>query len=838
MHFSRKLILLAAFMVGLGFAGSGEVRAAALVESVVIASPDSGALLGIDGLFQVRVVVEDFLEQPTLEIAIFLAERTATEPANNAYKLFVDDDKDQLPSIASNASNIDFSNTLSEVSGYTGAGGDFVRVAVAKTRTTTGKIIFDRDAIPSAVPPITGVAVDGDSLVLESTNNKQSVFVWYGKVHHSSGESEGPIFAGAYVYDPGDEIADNRTSAVVLSKESISIDADRTESPTTFIVTNGPAPRAFGTDTTVVDFSYIGEENETVGAGPDGDISITDDNTSEPNGTYMDVGGSVVKVRGVGTSSLRSDHGVLGIGDTLYLDLTLGGASAVLSGRNDDYQKIVLDVLGKERLVYQVDVEEDSRTGSGGVLNYALGLAEGDFDDFSETRVYHSAPAADISLADPAESPDGVTDTLEFFIVDKAGNRSKAVGQTDETPAGATAITKLLFDAKKPALDSVNGDTILPVTVDTISDGSRNAGALRIKADENQLGYTLASTLDSLVIVFDGADNDKTVVIKQAGLSINGAKALRQGKTTDPPANSYAFDFTQLGIKQGDADGSDTLWVSADGEEDLKFEVPAAKEEVGLKTGMHTIKFTGTDVAGNVGPTLTRENVYIDVDNIDFIRSFPFGSGAEESGLDTIEAKTAVVVFRLSEPADSVSIEYKGIAMGADADSNEVDKSRAYQLVGSQLTNTTSQQKFRIPGLQHDNQYVLQVAARDQAGNWFESVDDTFWYNTDYVVAEAAKFAVKITVPADRATALTALDKGIVAGQEIGINLEALSITDGNAPTYEETATLTVSGGQWYCLDRRQEHRCHRQRRWNDFVERCGLGNRLARHRLQRYRFG
>ena len=81
MHFSRKLIVLAAFMVGLGFVGSGEVRAAALVESVAIASPDSGALLGIDGTFQVRVVVEDFLEQPTLEIAIFLAgDNGGTDP--------------------------------------------------------------------------------------------------------------------------------------------------------------------------------------------------------------------------------------------------------------------------------------------------------------------------------------------------------------------------------------------------------------------------------------------------------------------------------------------------------------------------------------------------------------------------------------------------------------------------------------------------------------------------------------------------------------------------------------------------------------------------------------
>ena len=99
----------------------------------------------------------------------------------------------------------------------------------------------------------------------------------------------------------------------------------------------------------------------------------------------------------------------------------------------------------------------------------------------------------------------------------------------DDGAVGATAVTKLLFDAKKPALDSVNGDTILPVTVDTISDGSRNAGARRIGADEKQMEYNLASTLDSLVIAFDGA-NDKSVVIEQAGLAINGARALKGRK--------------------------------------------------------------------------------------------------------------------------------------------------------------------------------------------------------------------------------------------------------------------------------------------------------------------
>ena len=66
MHFSRKLILLTAFMVGLGFVGSGELRAEAIVKGVHITSPDSGSLLGIDenSKFQIRVSVEDFLQKP------------------------------------------------------------------------------------------------------------------------------------------------------------------------------------------------------------------------------------------------------------------------------------------------------------------------------------------------------------------------------------------------------------------------------------------------------------------------------------------------------------------------------------------------------------------------------------------------------------------------------------------------------------------------------------------------------------------------------------------------------------------------------------------------------
>ena len=215
---------------------------------------------------------------------------------------------------------------------------------------------------------------------------------------------------------------------------------------------------------------------------------------------------------------------------------------------------------------------------------------------------------------------------------------------------------------------------------------------------------------------------------------------------------------------------------------------------------MFTVSFVPTDVAGNVGDPLNRSDVYVDVTDIDFVRSFPFGKGDEFSGLDTIEAGTAVVVFRLSEPADSVMINYHGITQGADADSNEVDKDRSYALSGSQLTNTNSEEKYRVPGLQHDNEYVLTVTGRDLAGNWVQDGPDTFWYNEDFVVPQAAKFVVRITKPGDRETDLTALDK-IKAGTPIGVNIEAQSVSGENAPTYEGTATLTVGGGRGVDLD-------------------------------------
>ena len=199
MHLSRKLILLAAFMVGLGFVGSGELRAAALVESVTIASPDSGALLGIDDTYQVKVVVEDFLEDKELEIAIFLAQLYPPAEGSSTwrYEPFLDAEEQSVPS-ASSASTINLGIGENDPLGVA----NFIEaltivndvgVVVKKTRTEKGTILKDKPAVDGGDAQ---VSIDGDSLVLESTNNKKSVFVWHGKVHHSSRNQHSPDLCG------------------------------------------------------------------------------------------------------------------------------------------------------------------------------------------------------------------------------------------------------------------------------------------------------------------------------------------------------------------------------------------------------------------------------------------------------------------------------------------------------------------------------------------------------------------------------------------------------------------------------------------------------------------
>ena len=66
---SKKLLLLASLLVGFGFAGSSN---AATIQSVAVASPDSGVVRGIDSTFQVTVDVVDFTQNDDMKAYIYL----------------------------------------------------------------------------------------------------------------------------------------------------------------------------------------------------------------------------------------------------------------------------------------------------------------------------------------------------------------------------------------------------------------------------------------------------------------------------------------------------------------------------------------------------------------------------------------------------------------------------------------------------------------------------------------------------------------------------------------------------------------------------------------------
>jgi hypothetical protein len=199
-----------------------------------------------------------------------------------------------------------------------------------------------------------------------------------------------------------------------------------------------------------------------------------------------------------------------------------------------------------------------------------------------------------------------------------------------------------------------------------------------------------------------------------------------------------------------------------------------------IATGVKTIKFKAQDVAGNVGPELVRTNVYVDVDDITLARLFP----TDASGLDTLEEETAKVVFKLSEHADSVLITYTGIA---GVDNGGV---RKRPLVGSELTNTASEQVFTVDSLRSNTQYTMRVVAADLAGNYTKTRLDTFVYDTTFVVPVISTFKILAS------SSGLASASHVLAGASVTLTLQARTAADKAAVTYKKASVLKVSGAK------------------------------------------
>jgi hypothetical protein len=426
----------------------------------------------------------------------------------------------------------------------------------------------------------------------------------------------------------------------------------------------------------------------------------------------------------VGTPNSPNDLGngtneVLGIGDTVKVAVKLGAAATGVLDASSTLT-VVADLFGKTFPISKTSRSLDT-------LRFSHIIAEGSFGNLVGTN-------------DAA----GNIDTITVYIVDSAGNRSGSINGA--APTGVTVAADFFVDGKAPVLDGnvVAGDTILPTSNDTITDGAPARAGL--VADLNPLIVTLAEALDSLYITVGTTVmkiNNTTGLIANAALGAGG------------PNN---VNFTNFGV--------DTLaasWVTMDG---IAF-APATQDTALVTTGSQTVSFRAQDIAGNWGPTLTRTGVYVDRDDLKFTRLFPTTEGA----LDTLEQRTSKVTFALSEHADSVLIVYTPASGTA----------RSRSLVGSELTSA-AEQSFTVDSLKSGVKYGLTITAADLAGNYSRTAADSFVYDTTFVVPVIAKFSI------------SAANHRPIAGTAVALTLTARTATNTVAVTHKQAAVLRIAG--------------------------------------------
>ncbi len=715
----KCFVLLAALLVGV----IGSRVDAASINSVALTTPsDSGAIRGIDSSFVVTTKVIDFTPVDSLEVIMYLAVNDST---------VVGDAESTIGAAPTKFGALFQSSVIligqsKPIWGTRHLRDGETTASISNANSRPSGLVAVQQKRGRGLVATTGKANirgKGDSVVV-TTNGDTTIFKWYGKVN-----------------------ANNRTISLVRAAAMVvddnNSDADFVDSGDTTRVTLSAANKLFKVD---------------------------GDRPANPD-AFLDKGTSGA-VTGV-TGFLRGNSSILGIGDSIKIDIKLGTqANAVLLG---DSLSVVADYFGK-----LFTISKSAR--SADTLQQRLALTEGMFGDLLEAGLM-------------ADNAGGVTDTLQVFVVDTAGNRSGA--SADVAATGVTAGATYFVDTKKPALDAqvVAGDTILPVSGDTIADGtlhddiSRGSPAITLAYPDDGMGpradkvlsWNLPEALDSLMIVFDGVTADATISLA-SGRAYNdgqlGTGAVGSGGTTK------RLDFTNLGNRGT----SDTLKVAkaADGTTDSVFspsgsghqKVRVTRNSDSLRTGLHTINYTATDLAGNIGAALSRTNVYVDVDDILLSRLFP----TDASGLDTIEETTAQVVFRLSEPADSVVINYAGISGPDD------QKVRTRRLSGTSLTNTSTEQTLPVDSLKTGTKYVLSVLARDLAGNFTRTTADTFIYDTSFVVPVIAKFTIAVN------TAKKGYGFPILAGDTLTVNLNALTAKSLAAVTYKGSAILKIKG--------------------------------------------
>ena len=473
---------------------------------------------------------------------------------------------------------------------------------------------------------------------------------------------------------------------------------------------------------------------------------------------------------------------------------------------------LVVDLFGTE---FTIDKSQ-----GGSVLAHATKIAVGDFDNL------------DIDA--------GASATVKLFVVDAAGNKSSTgsavqsgdpLAGDDADPVGVTAQVTWLADSTKPKLTGHVGDEdedfdedadplvprVTPADGETISDGTisdtdkdgdvDDADTRSVASDGSHLtaarvdpllSWRPDEDLKSVKVEFVGSS---TIVMVTGDVTVAGDVQFgNDNLASDEP--TY-LDITELasdacgGEEEASASDAcsavtnDTTGTGGGFASRIATEGTNAFAAMGdiMADGDYDIKLTPTDLAGNVGATVTRADVRIDLTEPIFQRRFPtkssFGDITEDRR-DTVNAITANVTFTLSEPADSVKIIFNDIG-GTTGDTSFV-------LSTVQLADLTEQTILSGPSLTDNTDYEITIVARDLAGNFTLAGPDTLHLNTAFVAPVIAKFVVDI-VDKSNPPVVQVIGPGspFPAGTELLLRIQATAADDALAVTFDDETVLTIT---------------------------------------------
>lgn len=782
--------LFAALVIGFG---AIEAQAADVL-SVTVTAPDSGATLGIGGEFTVRVVVRDFSPDPDDGVIIALVKGDSlvgdgieTVAGGVDHPLNLDETSPGVPNTETSAPStwvrMTTNPTAANLNGAFGLTTGSAPITGGATGIVAIRIRKGNDGGSGAHL----WAGDGKSVAIDA-GVEEVVYTWTGTIHVSSGVESSGVHAAAVPVDDEDRVQDASGGDAIE-------------------VTPGEGARSPTSPGSVL-FAVDAER-------PVPPLAV--------DGTQVEGLKTVLLGRDGADPDLRFN--VANVGDELNFKVKVGTANMPLL--LDQNHTVVLTIttpgVADKETVYNVPLEGRRLD----TLVFKKMIAEGDFpNNFGVTA---GADAVGAVVA---------RNTATAYIVDPLGNRSKSdaaagdwVGDADQV-GGANSPLTYVIDGMAPVLDSVSGkagsDTLEIASPDTVTDGTRNSG---FSDDKNPIRYKLFEDLSELTFDIGGTkltlEGDSLSVpvlaLNEAGTDwVQATEDLTDDDTDNPTSvpDRYEDSDAALDLSAGNltrlvfdakknADGKNPVTSLKTVIVETGTEKDHGDPDGEITTGLKKITVTATDMAGNTGPGVVREDVYVDVDTLTFDGLFP-----RQADVSTIEeTSTADVRFSLSEHADSVLISYRYVR-GRDRLRPDQAKTRA--LAGGELLDLEEQvfahEEFTFSSsarndtdLVHDTVYRLTLLGADLAGNYSLTDAGEMKYDTTYVVPPITFFSLSSNPPGGtRTDGKCGLDNcGPVAANKdpkIELTVNAWNKKDVAAlaygkVNYNNDAVVTVSGG-------------------------------------------